>query len=95
MCVVTIPSAMCSRVYKAISLNLSVDMRTVPHVCVCVCVCVCVTGIQPWEEKYSEMAEAMGIDPTVRMSHVTNVLFYLLCFVFFLADKQIRPICSL
>ena len=26
------------------------------------------SGMQPWEEKYSEMAEAMGIDPTVSVS---------------------------
>ena len=24
-----------------------------------------VSGMQPWEDKYSEMAKAMGIDPTV------------------------------
>ena len=26
---------------------------------------VFVTGIQPWEETYTEMAKAMGIDPSV------------------------------
>ena len=25
-------------------------------------------GIQPWEDKYEEMAKAMGIDPSVRLS---------------------------
>jgi len=27
------------------------------------------TGIQPWEEKYKEMAVAMGIDPSVSYSY--------------------------
>ena len=32
--------------------------RTITFTITCV-------GIQPWEEKYVEMAEAMGIDPKV------------------------------
>ena len=33
-------------------------MRWSQHLTTC-------TGVQPWEEKYVEMAEAMGIDPKV------------------------------
>ena len=30
-------------------------------------------GIQPWEDKYDEMATAMGIDPSVSILH-TNMI---------------------
>ena len=33
----------------------------------------CVVGIQPWEDKYEEMAKAMGIDPSVSTC-TSNVL---------------------
>ena len=31
-------------------------------------------GIQPWEDKYEEMAKAMGIDPSVTFNHTVCTL---------------------
>ena len=46
------------------------------------------TGIQPWEEKYPEMAKAMGIDPSVSSfeGRLTDLLIILCAFT---ADQEV------
>ena len=55
--------------------------------------CLCTSGIQPWEDEYVKMAEAMGIDPKVcthvrgeEATHTVNVKVYLLHFP---SDKKV------
>lgn len=52
------------------------------------------TGIQPWEEKYVEMAEAMGIDPKV-LAHTLQDEHYCITHISLYADPQIRTFCTI
>ena len=48
------------------------------------------TGIQPWEEKYPEMAKAMGIDPSVsRFEGRLTVSDLLIILCAFTADQEV------
>lgn len=49
-----------------------------------------IVGIQPWEDMYDEMAKAMGIDPSVRISFAESVIIFVILFV----DKEVCAICT-